>query len=236
MSGEKGTLPMRILVIDEDEEFSKSLRYSLQREGHPVFIALDSSSIATQVEQRKPDLIILDKNLLEIDGLRPFVPWQEDLDMPLILLVAHDKEEGRREGELLEEHLRAFESSHLRRAEAILRRLRRLLEEKRTVLKVGQLTIDFEKKQVTFYDRSLALTPIQFNLLSSLALDAGRVIGYRELLETVWGYKGEDNEARELLKVHINRMRQKMRAVAVGGERYIQSVRGFGYRLSPPGE
>jgi DNA-binding response OmpR family regulator len=136
----------------------------------------------------------------------------------------------------LEEHLRAFESSHLRRAEAILRRLRRLLEEKRTVLKVGQLTIDFEKKQVTFYDRSLALTPIQFNLLSSLALDAGRVIGYRELLETVWGYKGEDNEARELLKVHINRMRQKMRAVAVGGERYIQSVRGFGYRLSPPGE
>jgi DNA-binding response OmpR family regulator len=228
---------MRILVIDKDEEFSKSLRYSLQREGHPVFIALDSSSIAALVEQRKPDLIILDKNLLEIDGLRPFVSWQEDLDMPLIFLVAHDKkEEGRREGELLEEHVRAFEPSHLRRAEAILRRLRRLLEEKRTALKIGQLTIDFEKKQVTFYDKSLALTPIQFNLLSSLALDAGRVLGYRELLETVWGYKGEDSEARELLKVHINRMRKKMRAVAVGGERYIQSVRGFGYRLSPPDE
>jgi DNA-binding response OmpR family regulator len=227
---------MRILVIDKDEEFSKSLRYSLQREGHPVFIALDSSSIPALVGRRKPDLIILDKNLLEIEGLRPFVSLQEDVDMPLILLVAHDKEERPKEGELLGERLKAFETSHLRRAEAILRRLRGLLEEKRTVLKVGQLAIDFERKRVTFYDESLPLTPIQFNLLSSLALDAGRVMGYRELLETVWGYKGEDSEARELLKVHINRMRQKMRAVAEGGERYIQSVRGFGYRLSPPDE
>jgi len=228
---------MRILVIDADEEFSKGLRYSLQREGHPVFAALDSSFIPALVGKHKPDLIILDKDLLEIDGLRPFASLQEDVDMPLILLVAHAKEEGREEGELLEERIRAFEPSHLRRAEAILRRLRRLFEEEeRTVLKIDQLTIDFEKKQVTFYDKPLALTPIQFNLLGSLALNAGRVMGYRELLENVWGYKGEDSEARELLKVHINRMRQKMKAIAEGGESYIQSVRGFGYRLSPPDE
>jgi DNA-binding response OmpR family regulator len=227
---------MRILVIDEDEEFSKGLRYSLQREGHPVFVAPDSSSIPALVEKHKPDLIILDKDLLEIDGLRPFATLQEDVDMPLILLVAHAGEEGRREGELLEERIRAFEPEHPRRAEAILRRLRGLFEEERAILNIGQLTIDFDRKRVTFYDKSLALTPIQFNLLGSLALDAGRVIGYRELLETVWGYKGEDSEARELLKVHINRIRRKMKAVAEGGESYIQSVRGFGYRLSPPDE
>jgi len=227
---------MRILVIDQDEEFSKSLRYSLQREGHPVFVALDSSSIPALVGKHRPDLIILDKDLLEIDGLRPFASLQEDVGMPLILLVAHAKEEGRREGELLEERIRAFEPKHLRRAEAILRRLRRLFEEERTVLKIGQLIIDFEKKQVTFYDKPLALTPIQFNLLGSLALNAGRVMGYRELLETVWGYQGEDSEARELLKVHINRIRRKMKAIAEGGESYIQSVRGFGYRLSIPDE
>jgi two-component system response regulator MtrA len=228
---------MRILVIDEDVEFSKGLRYSLQREGHPVFIALDSSSVATLVEQRKPDLIILDKNLLEIDGLRPFASHQEDLDMPLILLVAHAREEERGVGEPLEQHLRAFEPRHLRRAEVVLRRLRRLLQEKRsTALEVGQLAIDFEKKQVAFYDHQLALTPIQFNLLTSLAIDAGRVLGYQELLEVVWGYRGEDSEARELLKVHVNRIRKKLNAVAAGGEGYIQSVRGFGYRLSPPDE
>ncbi len=223
---------MRILVIDADEEFSKGLRYSLQREGHPVFVALDSSSIPTLIGKHKPDLIILDKDLLEIDGLRPFASWQGDAKVPLILLVAHAEEEGRREDELLEERIRAFEPSHLRRAEAILRRLRRLFEEERTILKIGQLTIDFEKKQVTFYDEPLALTPIQFNLLGSLALNAGRVMGYRELLENVWGYKGEDGEARELLKVHINRLRLKMKAIAE--ESYIQSVRGFGYSLSPP--
>jgi len=227
---------MRIMVIDQDEEFSKSLRYSLQREGHPVFVALDSSSIPALVGKHRPDLIVLDKDLLEIDGLRPFASLQEDVGMPLILLVAHAKEEERREGELLEERIRAFEPKHLRRAEAILRRLRRLFEEERAILKIGRLTIDFERKQVTFYDRALALTPIQFNLLGSLALNAGRVMGYRELLETVWGYQGEDSEARELLKVHINRIRRKMRAIAEGGEGYIQSVRGFGYGLSIPDE
>ena len=227
---------MRIMVIDQDEEFSKSLRYSLQREGHPVFVALDSSSIPALVGKHRPDLIVLDKDLLEIDGLRPFASLQEDVGMPLILLVAHAKEEERREGELLEERIRAFEPKHLRRAEAILRRLRRLFEEERAILKIGRLTIDFERKQVTFYDRALALTPIQFNLLGSLALNAGRVMGYRELLETVWGYQGEDSEARELLKVHINRIRRKMRAIAEGGEGYIQSVRGFGYGLSVPDE
>ena len=205
---------MRILVINEDEKFSKGLRYLLQQEGHRVFVALESSSIPALVGRHKPDLIILDKDLLEIDGARLFVSLQEDVDMPLILLVAHAKEEGREEGELLEERIRAFEPKHLHRAEAILRRLRRLFEEERTALKIGQLTIDFEKKQVTFYDKSLALTPIQFNLLGSLALNAGRVMGYRELLENVWGYKGEDSEARELLKVHINRIRLKMKAIA----------------------
>jgi DNA-binding response OmpR family regulator len=226
---------MRILVINEDEEFCKGLRYFLQREGHSVFVALDSSSVPALIGRHKPDLIIFDKDLLEIDGLRPLASLQEDADMPLIVPVAH-VEERREESELLEERIRAFEPKHLRRAEAILRRLRDLFQEGETILKIGQLTIDFEKKQVTFHDKPLLLTPLQFSLLSSLALNAGRVVGYCELLENVWGYKGEDSEARELLKVHINRMRQKLKMIAGGGERYIQSVRGFGYRLSPPDE
>jgi DNA-binding response OmpR family regulator len=230
---------MRILVVNEDEKLSKGLRYLLQQEGHRVFVAFESTSLPALVGRHKPDLIILDKDLLEIDGLRPFASVQEDVDMPLILPMSpakEEKEKEEREGDLLEERIRAFEPSHLRRAETILRRLRGLFEEERTVLKTGQLTIDFEKKQVTFYDKALILTPIQFNLLGSLAIRAGRVVGYRELLESVWGYKGEDSEARELLKVHINRIRLKMKAIAEGGESYIQSVRGFGYRLSPPEE
>ena len=224
---------MRILVIDEDEEFSKGIRYLLQQEGHSVSVALDNASIPPLLGKYRPDLIILDKDLLEIDGFRPFALLQEEMDMPLILLVAH-AEEGPGEGESVEERIRAFDLSHLRRVGAVLRRLRTLFEAEKTILNIGQLAIDFEKKQVTFYGSPLPLTPIQFNLLGSLALNADRVMGYRELLETVWGYKGEESEARELLKVHINRIRKKMRAIAEGGESYIQSVRGFGYRLSPP--
>jgi DNA-binding response OmpR family regulator len=227
---------MRILVINEDEKFSKGLRYLLQQEGHRVFVAFESSSIPALIGRHKPDLIILGKDLLEIDGVRPFASLQEGADMPFLLAVAPTGEEGQRADELLEERVRAFEPEHLRHAEAVLRRLRGFFEEERTVLKIGQLTIDFEKKQVTFHDGPLLLTPLQFNLLGSLALNAGRVMGYRELLEVVWGYKGEDSEARELLKVHVNRMRRKMQAIAEKGESYIQSVRGFGYRLSPPDE
>jgi len=228
---------MQILVIDEDKSFSKGLRYSLQQEGHRVVVPPDSSSVPSLLGKYKPDLIILDKDLLEIDGLRPFASLQEDVDMPLILLVAHAKEEEElRDEELFEERIRAFEPSHLRRAEAILRQLRRLFEGERDILEIGQLSINFEKKQVTFCDKPLPLTPIQFKLIGSLALNAGRVTGYQELLENVWGYQGEVSEARELLKVHINRIRKKMKTLAEGGERYIQSVRGFGYMLFPPGE
>jgi DNA-binding response OmpR family regulator len=227
---------MRILVISEDEKFSRGLRYVLQQEGHRVFVAFESSSIPALVGRHKPELIVLDKDLLEIDGVRPFASLQEGADMPLVLAIAPTEEEGQRAEELPEERVRAFGPEHLRHAETVLRRLRGFFAEERAVLKVGQLTFDFEKKQVTFHDEPLLLTPLQFNLLGSFALNAGRVMGYRELLENGWGYQGEDSEARELLKVHIKRIRLKMQAIAEGGERYIQTVRGFGYRLSPPGE
>lgn len=225
---------MRILVIDEDEIFSASLRFLLQREGHRIIATPDTSSVPPLLRKLKPDLIILQKDLLEIDGLRPFAAFGEDVDMPLILLVAHAEEEELAEEELLAERIRAFKPSHLRRAEAILRRLRRSFEEETNILEIGQLNINFDMKQATLCDKLLPLTPIQFRLVGSLALNAGRVMGYQELLECVWGYQGDESEARELLKVHINRIRQKMKVVAEGEERYIQSVRGFGYTLSPP--
>jgi DNA-binding response OmpR family regulator len=227
---------MRILVIDQNEAFAKGLRYSLQREGHRIVIAPDSSSIPPLLERHSPDLIILDKDLLEIDGLRPFALFDEEVDMSLVLLVAHAEEEEPSEDDPLAERISAFRLSHLRRAEAILRRLRRLLEEETSVLEVGQLSINFDRKQATFCGHPLPLTPIQFRLVVSLALDTGRVVGFRELLENVWGYQGDEGEARELLKVHINRIRHKMRGLAEGGESYIQSARGFGYMLSPPDE
>jgi DNA-binding response OmpR family regulator len=227
---------MHILVIHEDEAFAKGLRYSLQREGHRITVAPDKASVSPLLRRYQPDLIILDKDSLEIDGQRPFAGSGEDVDMPLILLVARPEEEGvpEEEEDWPPERSRAFDKGHLRRAEAILERLRRLVEEDTSILEIGRLHIDFGRKRVTFHDRPLQLTPIQFRLLGSLALSTGRVMGYQELLEDVWGYQGDAGEARELLKVHINRTRHKMKALAEGGERYILSVRGFGYMLSPP--
>jgi DNA-binding response OmpR family regulator len=72
-------------------------------------------------------------------------------------------------------------------------------------------------------------------LLKHLALNAGRVVEYQELLQEVWGYQGEDSEARELLKVHIRQIRRKLGWDAAKAE-YLQAVRGFGYMLAEPEE
>lgn len=99
---------------------------------------------------------------------------------------------------------------------------------------VGGLRIDTRKKRVGLGDRWTTLPPLQYRLLLTLAQRADEVVSYRELLQAVWGYEGEDNEARELLKVHIRQIRRRLRLDPE--EHYIRSVRGFGYMLTSPEE
>jgi DNA-binding response OmpR family regulator len=111
----------------------------------------------------------------------------------------------------------------------------RLVQASVPVLQIGELRIDTRKKRAGLGERWVALPPLQYRLLLALAKRAGEVVGYQELLRTVWGYEGKDNEARELLKVHIRQIRRRL---GLDPEKYpyIRSVRGFGYMLAPPGE
>lgn len=100
---------------------------------------------------------------------------------------------------------------------------------------IGELRIDTRKKRVALGRRWVILPPLQYRLLLTLAKRAGEVVSYRDLLRAVWGYEGDDNEARELLKVHIRQIRRRMR-LDLEEHPYIRAVRGFGYMLTPPGE
>jgi DNA-binding winged helix-turn-helix (wHTH) protein len=100
---------------------------------------------------------------------------------------------------------------------------------------IGELCIDTRKKRVALGGRWVALPPLQYRLLLTLAKRAGEVVSYRELLRAVWGYEGDDNEARELLKVHVRQIRRRLR-LDLEEHPYIRAVRGFGYMLTPPGE
>ncbi|HDQ71584.1 MAG TPA: winged helix family transcriptional regulator [Chloroflexi bacterium] len=97
---------------------------------------------------------------------------------------------------------------------------------------VGELHIDTRKKRVGIDGRWVYLPPLQYRLLLTLARRAGEVVSYREILKAVWGHDGRDDEARELIKVHICQIRRRLDLDP--DERYIQSVRGFGYMLTLP--
>jgi len=112
---------------------------------------------------------------------------------------------------------------------------KRLVEAWPPSYQIGELCIDTRKKRAGLGERLVTLPPLQYRLLLALAKRVGEVVSYRELLQAVWGYDGEDNEARELLKVHIRQIRRRL-GLDPEEHPYIRSVRGFGYMLAPPGE
>ena len=113
--------------------------------------------------------------------------------------------------------------------------VRSLAQKSPSVYRVGDLRIDTRKKRAGLGDSWVTLPPLQYRLLLTLAKKAGEVVGYQDLLREVWGYTGQDNEARELLKVHIRQIRRRL-GLDPEEHPYIRSVRGFGYMLAPPEE
>ncbi len=219
---------MKILLICEDERVGRLLRRALQRQGHAVLLAADDLAIQ-QMLQRRPDLILVQPDLIEIDG-RPLLEAGLKGPFPLVMpfpALVQPATEGEDEEVTLREKYR-------RLARTVTRRLRRLGKGEAARLKIGHLVIQFEEKRVLFHGQPLQLSPIQFTLLWMLALRAGHVLSPAELLEGIWGYQANDSEARELLKVHIRRLRKKMSTISPEGSRYIQAIRGFGYRLAAP--
>lgn len=112
---------------------------------------------------------------------------------------------------------------------------KRLARSAPALYRIGDLRIDTRKKRAGLAGRWTTLPPLQYRLLLALAQRAGEVVGYRELLQAVWGYDGDAREARELLKVHIRQIRRRLK-LDPKVNHYIHSVRGFGYMLAPPGE
>ena len=112
---------------------------------------------------------------------------------------------------------------------------RRLTKAPAPTYQIGELCIDTRKKRAGLGKHWVTLPPLQYRLLLTLAQRSGEVVSYQDLLRAVWGYDGEDNEARELLKVHIRQIRRRL-GLDPEEHPYIRSVRGFGYMLAPPEE
>ena len=221
------------IVIAEDEQaVSELLRYNLESEGYETAIANDGDEAMLLIDERIPDLMLLDWMLPKISGIeicRRVRTRQETANLPIIMLTARTEEADRIPG--LETGAddyvtKPFSTNELMaRVKAVLRRIRPALMDDR--IRVGDIEIDRSTHSVTRGDKDIHLGPTEFRLLEYFAQHPGRVFSREQLLDGVWG-SDVYVEARTV-DVHIGRLRKAL--MSEGGNNPIRTVRSAGYSL-----
>jgi len=219
-----------ILVADDDYKLLNMLRRTLSYEGFRVVTASDGQEALAQVEAARPEAIVLDWMMPQLDGVEVLARLRADGDeTPILMLTARDAIEDRVEGLQggADDYLvKPFAAAELvARLHALLRRSAAAKKEK--PLSIADLYLDPVTRLTRRGEREFALTPTEFDLLHYLMLHPRHVLSRSRILERVWGYDfgGDDN----VLEVYVGYLRKKTEA---GGEpRLIHTVRGVGYVL-----
>ncbi len=228
-----------ILVVEDDATLLDLLRYNLSKEGYEVFTARDGQSALATAREQKPDMLVLDIMLPELDGLEVCRILRKETSVPILMLTAKadeiDKVVGLEVGAddyvskpFSLRELLARVKAMLRRAELSREDLAGRESEGVSVVEVGDLTIDLDQHVVTQNGEVVSLSPKEFDLLSFLAQNRKRAFSRDYLLDKVWGYEyGGDTRT---VDVHVRWLRQKIEADPSRPNRLL-TVRGVGYKL-----
>jgi len=219
----------KILVIDDEQSILDLVTAYLRKEGYRVYTAMDGPSGLKAARTFKPDLIVLDIMLPGMDGLELLSRLRRESDVYVLMLTAKSEETDKIVGLSVgaDDYLtKPFSPRELvARVKAALRRLRvGSGTGEAAMLSFRRVRIDVGRRQVWVDERPVALTPIEFDLLKTLAEHQGLVLSREQLLERVWGHDFYGEE--RVVDVHIGHIRQKL-----GDERFIVTVRGVGYRF-----
>ena len=222
-----------VLIVDDDQKLLKMLRRTLIYEGLEPVAATNGREALVQVRTHRPDVIILDWMMPEMDGIEVVQRLRSEDDQTMILmLTARDAIEHRVEGleSGADDYLvKPFAPAELvARVRALLRRIQ--VRPEAQTLVYADLYLDPTTREVQRGDASLTLTPTEFDLLHLFMRHPRQVLQREQILSDVWGYDfgGEDN----VLEVYVGYLRRKMEAD--GRPRLIQTVRGVGYVLREP--
>ncbi len=218
------------LVIDDEPQIRRLLRVTLEASDYRVLDAATGNDGLVQAAQRKPDVVLLDLGLPDLDGLTVLKRIREWSKVPILILSVRDQEEDKiaaldsgaddyvtkpfNSGELLARLRAALRHTQPQGVEAIFRS--------------GNLEVDLAKRLVLKDGKEIKLTPIEYSLLRLLVVHAGKVLTHRQLLTEVWGEKAVGQS--HYLRVHVAHLREKLEADASAPE-LIVTEPAVGYRL-----
>jgi two-component system, OmpR family, KDP operon response regulator KdpE len=224
-----------VLVVEDDPAIRSALIRSLGERGHAVSSAPDALSGLRQAIEGRPDLVLLDLGLPDLDGTELLRMLRAVSRVPVIVTTARDDDAStvRALDVGADDYVvKPFSAATLdARIRAVLRRA--AAKEGEPVLVVGDLTVDPRSRTVTVLGRPVELSPREFDLLAYLAARPGQVVSKRELLTEVWHlpYGGAD----KTVDVHLSWLRRKL-GESAQQPRFLVSVRGVGVKLVEPEE
>lgn len=226
-----------ILLIDDDALLRRSLAFNLQQAGYETRTAANAEDGIAMIEQKRPDLVLLDINLPGMDGLDALKHIHNKLSLPVIMLTARRRELD----EVLGLELGADDyvtkpfdfNVLLAHVKAVLRRLQsddEIPSQSSEGIKIGELSINPEAHNVQFKDKVIELSPREFDLLYALARSPNQVLSTDEILTRVWG--AEFIGQPQVVYVHIRWLREKLEETP-NKPQHILTIRGVGYKYQP---
>jgi DNA-binding response OmpR family regulator len=221
----------RILVVDDEPKIVQLVRDYLERAGFAVSTARDGNEALMRAHQERPDLIVLDLGLPDLDGLEITRRLRRDSGVPIIMLTARDDETDKVVGLELgaDDYVtKPFSPRELTaRVRAVLRR--HAGDADAEVLRVGDLIVDIPRLRAEVSGRAVDLTATEFQLLTALARQPGRVFTRSQLLDAIHGVAFESYE--RAIDAHVKNIRRKLEPDP-RTPRYLLTVYGVGYRLA----
>ena len=233
-----------ILVVDDDKEIVKAIEIYLGKENYNIFTAYDGEQALKVIQENEIHLVILDVMMTKKDGIETLSEIRKDKNIPVIILSAKsediDKINGLNVG--ADDYVtKPFNPVELiARVNALIRRYTKLggaqkNEEpasaisKENIIRVGELVINDDLKQVVVDGKEVKLTPTEYNILKFLAKNKGRVFSIEEIYTNVW--EGECYAAENVIAVHIRHIREKIE-INPKEPKYLKVIWGVGYKIA----
>ena len=219
------------LIIDDEKQIRRLVRLALESERYRVFEAESAEQGLNEAVYRRPDVVVLDLGLPDMEGVEALRRLREWSRVPVLILSvrdAPDEKVAALDAGADDYVTKPFNTAELLARLRVIQR-RSLAESGDPIFECGSLRVDLAARRVTLDGAEVKLTATEYALLRTLVQHAGKVVTHKQLLRSVWGEKAE-NQA-QYLRVHITHVRQKIEPDSAR-PRLINTETGIGYRLN----